>query len=404
MNKINRLKRQFLNFVLCKDITIFDTNLSENDWEVIVKWCVDHRIIYLFIKNLKQTNHWASLRHNQYIQYLEKRAHKAPVRQLKIQANLLHLDTILTANGIEYQIIKGPILAFKYYEDSAIRRMRDIDIIVKPDTFVKTCNLLLEHNYRLKSKEQKIDFDARLKVSHDAPPLTHDNFNISIEVHHRTFSPRKKQSEMDLSFMPEFWAEVDKIKIGNQSLPCESAEILLAHIILHGVRSSAFNNGPVLISDLYFLIKNGQINWKKFRSYSTYLKLENEANLVFSLLQDFYPDLKLEERFVPCKDDKLIEACHSLMLSDPSQKRYERLTSSLKSGTLHEALIQLKKLLLPKRELITAHLGVSSHPAFIRLPVWWGYILKTLYFQCLGRNSDLQTSEELTRLFRWLNR
>lgn len=405
MNNTNALREKFLDFIIRSDSELFNEKLPENEWQLIVKWCKEHRLTYVFMHKVKQSSTLYSKVHDSYLEQLESKANRAPFRQLKIQANLLHLHRILSEHNINYQVLKGPILAFKYYPNSAMRRMRDIDIIVQPQCFSQACQLLLEHGYSFGTDSQNINYEAYMASAKHAPHLTHPDFNMVVEVHHRICGPGLKQENLELSLHPDFWQEPDLVTVGNQKLPCESPEMLLAHIIHHSVRENAFNNGPVFIFDLYFLIKNGRVCWDKFYTYCDYMDLHQEVALSFSLLQNYYPDIKVGKSFECISDSTLVDACKHLMLCDLDQKEYERLSSALQSKSYKDRFAHLKKLFLPTREKMNLHLGIDSTRFYsLLLPIWWGFLLKLLLTQYLGGNTNTKTTNELTGLYRWLNK
>lgn len=405
MNRINALREQFLHFIIRNDTALFDSPLSEDDWQTLVTWCKAHRLTFVFMHNLKQSPDLYATLHNNELAQLAKKASRAPLRLLKIQANLLHLHKILGAHNIEYQILKGPALAFKYYQDSTLRRMRDIDIIVHPQHLSQACNVLLEHGYSFENDMENIDYDTYIESAKHAPHLTHPDFDIVVEVHHRVCRPQLTQDDVELSLLPDFWQDSDFLSIGNQSLPCGSAEILLAHIIHHSVRENAFNNGPVFIFDLYYLITHRPIRWDTFQAYCEHLHLHKEATMAFSLLRHFYPDLDVDIPFQDVPDTGLIAACKRLMLSDPEQKQYERLFSALQSKSHRDRLAHFKTLVLPTKERMSQRLGVAQ-PRFygLLLPAWWLFLVKLLFSQYRERNTQTQTTKELTTLYRWLGK
>jgi len=405
MNNTSALRENFIDFILRSDPGLFDVKLSDNEWQLIVKWCKEHRLTSVFVHKIKASNILYSTRHNSYIEQLEKKAKRAQLRQLKIQANLLHLNEILRKNNIEYQVLKGPILAFKYYSNSAMRRMRDIDIIVKPQCFSQACELLLEHGYTFDTEAQKVNYQDYIASAKHAPHLTHPDFNIIIEVHHRLCSPGVKPKDIELSLHPDFWQEPDFFTIGSITLPCESPEVLLAHIIHHAVREHNFNNGPLFIFDLYFLITNSHMCWNKFHAYCDYMDLHKEAAIAFSLLLYFYPDIEVGNSIDCTPDATLINACKHLMLCDLEQNEYERLSSALQSKNIKDQLSHLKTLILPAKAIMNLHLGMdSSRFYWLLLPVWWGLLIKFLLAQFVGGKNNTKTTHELTILYRWLNK
>lgn len=405
MNDTNALREMFLDFIIRGDLRLFNVKLSETEWQIIIKWCKEHRLTYLFIHKVKQSGTLYSSIHNSYLEQLENKANRAPLRQLKIQANLLHLHRILSKHNIDYQVLKGSILAFRYYPNSAMRRMRDIDIIVKPQSLSQACELLLEHGYSFGGESQEIDYEAYIESEKHAPYLRHPDFNIVIEVHHRLCRPDLKQESLELSMLPDFWQESESVTVGNQELPCQTPEMLLAHIIHHSVRENAFNNGPVFIFDLYFLISNSTVCWEKFHAYCDYMDLHKEVAIAFSLLVYFYPDIKVECSLEMIPEAKLLDACKQLMLCDLDQKLYERLSSALQTKSNKDRFTHLRKLLLPTKERINQHLSMSSSRFYwLFLPVWWFFLFKLLISQYWGRNKKTQTSNELKVLYRWLNK
>ena len=406
MSNINLLKENFLKFITGSGSELFRSRISEDQWYIITKWCIEHRLTYVFVSNIVKSKISRSKLTSDHFFQLEKKANRAPLRQLKIKANLFHLHRVLSENSIDYKVLKGPILAFKYYDDSKIRRMRDIDIIVKPQSFMRACELLVEHGYSFDSKESsRIDFSACLATEKHAPHLVHPDFNIVIEVHHRISKPSQKEENHELSLHPDFWQLPDYIILGNEKIPCESPEMLLAHIILHSVRENVFNNGPVFLFDLYYLIKNSHFCWNKFYEYSDYMGLNKEVEISLTILLYFYPEVILHGSFKPVSDKKLISACNNLMLRDLEQMQYERLSSALQTKKNRERLSHIKGLLLPTEEKLRKHLNMkSSRIYWLNIPILWCYLLKIFISQYFFRNKKMTSTNELKILYRWLSK
>ncbi len=136
------------------------------------------------------------------------------------------LTVLLKENGISSVIMKG-MAAAMYYPKPEYRAMGDIDLLVCPEDFSKTCKVLEENGYDL--------YRGALEGHHHAEYFKND---CMIEVHYQFNSGRGEESDQYLANL--LYDEMEKIRwisIDGYDIPVlpklTNGLIILQHIANH---------------------------------------------------------------------------------------------------------------------------------------------------------------------------
>lgn len=180
------------------------------------------------------------------------------LRSLETQAQLVRATRILSSHGIPHAFLKGAFLAFHAYPAPRLRPTRDLDVLVPHADAVHAFNALLKGGFERLAEHQG-DADAARDVAHHLPPLRSSRGMVTIEVHVRLYARDFHLPEPAVD--PDFWQRVVHRPVGGTLVPYESPTDLLLHLVLHAAVSHTLDNGPLLLTDVAFLVQREPIDW-----------------------------------------------------------------------------------------------------------------------------------------------
>jgi hypothetical protein len=187
------------------------------------------------------------------------------LRSLLLQQELIGIHRALGAAGIPYQALKGACLAFHAYPNPGLRPLRDLDIIV-PREHVFAAYDALQAAGLSRVAEFMAPPEVAIAVHCHLPPLRARCGQFAVELHARLFHHKEAQGEPmpDPGEDPEFWLRGRRATLGAEQICFESPEDLLLHLIVHSAYDHEFNNGPLLLSDVAFLLRRHVLDWDAF--------------------------------------------------------------------------------------------------------------------------------------------
>ncbi|MBS1157630.1 MAG: hypothetical protein H6R15_49 [Proteobacteria bacterium] len=237
--------------------------LDEEDWATLLDMAQQHRLCPLLHWQITRAH--ANLPIPQKVLHLLGQSFKhATLRALVVQRELLLVHRILDQAGIPYVALKGAYLAFHAYPQPGLRPLRDIDILVPESRVLEANQTLLDSGLSRNERYPGIP-EVLLKTARHLPPLRSPSGQVSIELHAHLFNPNNlKNQQTDLCAPPQFWERSIRKTVAKQAIAYESPTDLLLHLIVHAVIDHQFNNGPLLLSDLAFLLDHESIDWPLF--------------------------------------------------------------------------------------------------------------------------------------------
>ena len=295
--------------------------LSEADWQVLMRMVREHRLGPLLHWQLGQAHADLQLP----IEVANRLANgykKGTLRSLTLQRELVLVNRILQEAGIPSIALKGAYLAFHAYPQAALRPLRDLDILVPADQALKAYQVLQDGGLN------RIDGymgtpDAAMELSQHFPPLRSPSGNVNVELHHRAMHPSDDFPNLpDLSADPQFWQRANRMLVGNAEIAFESPTDLLLHLIVHAVYDHVFDNGPLVLSDLAFLLRTHTIDWPLFWSLAETGHHTRGCVLALQLTQIYWGQIPIvwsKDALVLTEDPSLvaqIDQAALLMLRD----------------------------------------------------------------------------------------
>lgn len=259
-------------------------SLAEKDWDEIDRLAGLHRV-----QPLLHHRHHENLAVPQEIRNRWNEAHRlSSFTALQHAGELATTTTLLQAAGHSPIALKGAWLAWHAYPHPALRPMRDIDLWLTPESVIAAYELLLAHGYR-RAGEQQLTLAQSLALDKHLPPLCSPR-GVFIELHHRLW---EIGGRMDHAAPISDQARLRERAIEIDGLDYLHPQDTLAHLIIHAVYDHRLDCGPLLLSDVTYLLRRAEVDWDSFWAEARDGGWERGAALVLAMVRDHAPDLAL---------------------------------------------------------------------------------------------------------------
>lgn len=231
--------------------------MQAEDWDYLLRIAKDHRLGAMLHNRLKRDD-LAHIVPERVLTSLKAAYRKSALRSLVVYRELAKVTQLLEAEGIPSIALKGAYLARFAYPDPALRPMRDIDLLLKPEQAIKAFELLKSQGYRVYDAVPETVFTNLIHL----PPLISSE-GIAIELHRRLFEP-EFGLEPSTDSESTLWESCLFENVGGIQVRFLSTETLLLHLCIHATISHHFNLGTLALADVAFLVKTHVIDWHKF--------------------------------------------------------------------------------------------------------------------------------------------
>jgi hypothetical protein len=153
-------------------------------------------------------------------------------------------------NGVTAAVLKGGAFLWSGAIDPAVRPMRDLDLLVRPEDADRAGALLNALGFHQQGP-------ARPSGKH-LPAFT--DGKVVLELHLRILDTQDAASAArEAGFIDRAWARKVACAVPGMQALCPTDTLL--HLIVHAVLDHQFNNGPLLLVDLPALVQSGAIDW-----------------------------------------------------------------------------------------------------------------------------------------------
>ncbi|HXI02978.1 MAG TPA: nucleotidyltransferase family protein [Candidatus Saccharimonadales bacterium] len=171
---------------------------------------------------------------------------------------LAGLDRILDAfrtEGLDPVLLKGAALALTLYEQSALRAMKDIDLLVRPEEVGRAVSILERLGFRAIRTSRKPSFYAS---HHHAVPMIDPSGRLIVEIHRGIVPP---SGGLDVDPAPLLARSVRVTKEG-RSCRVLAVEDQLLHASLHLSYTDRFLGRLRDLLDIHALVESsGGLDW-----------------------------------------------------------------------------------------------------------------------------------------------
>lgn len=183
----------------------------------------------------------------------------------------------LNENNIRTILLKGTALSFIYYESVALRPMSDIDLLIKPDDFLKAIETLKAEGWESLEKNP-----AELRqIIHSTEFRNSDGEEL--DLHWRLMRDCWHADQNEL-----FWKEAVSVKLNNLTTETLCATDHLFHICSHGSRYNPFS--PIRwIPDALMILRSSQsIDWQRLYELGKLYRLNLNLFHTLSFLKQIF--------------------------------------------------------------------------------------------------------------------
>ena len=380
--------------------------MSAPDWQALLGMVRQHRLGPLL--------HWQLERaHAHLIIPPDVKAdlalnHKnAALRSLMLQREIVLLHQILNKANIPYVALKGAYLAYHAYPQPALRPLRDVDILVPKDRTLEAYQALLDGGLSRISQYHHAGMPkAVMEVWHHLPPLRSASGRVHVELHSRLFDHEKDGlAQVDPSETRKLWDRCIKMPLANQAITFQSPTDLLLHLIEHAVYHHKFSNGPLLLSDLAYLINTQAIDWHLFWEMADMGRQTRGCLLALKLTQRYWgidrivwPQVAQPE---PTLMDEPLDAAALLMLRDLSSSSDIHLNGEIgrAKGFVAKIGVLLSGVFPPKAVMAATYpVAQYSWRVYLWYPVRWHYLLTRRFLGFLRFRQQRHLYSEITQI------
>ena len=248
--------------------------LSPEQWEWVQDRARAYRLLPLLHSAFAERPHWPV---PETMRKAALESHRRWVfRSLIMQQALIEIGEVLDANRIPYAALKGASLSLEFYDEPALRPMRDLDIIVAPDMAEHAYALLQEAGY---SKEPGKG-DYGLDFAHHLPMLVNKN-KVFLELHHR-IAPREWSGSLVLA--QRLLTNARMVDFQGHRVRMAHPTDTFLHLVVHASFQHLFDNGPNLLSDVAALQSAGLIDRAEVDTFASEHGLTQSVTLVDALV------------------------------------------------------------------------------------------------------------------------
>lgn len=285
MTDTERLNEIILDLIVpnsARDLGAISAGLSASDWDYILVRGQEHRFLPLFYWTLDQSS---ALGHvpDHALRALKDALQKHTFRTLTTQREMLLLHRILTEHCIEHVFLKGAFLAHFIYPHPALRPLRDLDVVVRPEDAERAQEALIAAGYTPRRAAPGM-IAAHVKQEKHLPGLVSPGRGIAVELHVRVGQANGILAGLDA------FRNIARHKLGEEMLPFMDPTDLLIHLCVHAANFHTFNNGPLVIADLGFLLRNAALDAQYIMMRATELGVTKPVSLTLAMTQSCWGD------------------------------------------------------------------------------------------------------------------
>jgi len=217
-------------------------------------------------------------------------------RLLGMQYELTTLSKLLGAAGVRSIALKGAFLAYHAYPDAALRPMRDLDILVQEDRLIDAWDCLLAAGATpagAGGADERLNY-ALSADKHHLPALQTPSGFSKLELHRGIQSVAGALNrDRDTRLLDGLWEHAISLPIATTPIGFPAPTDMLLHLIMHAAYDHLLNNGPLVLSDIAFLVRRHAIDWRRFWQTVIALRSMRGAVLLLDLADRYWRDVPI---------------------------------------------------------------------------------------------------------------
>ncbi|WP_168174919.1 nucleotidyltransferase family protein [Thioclava sp. JM3] len=352
-----------------------DVSLTEDEAEIVLAWAQEHRVGPLLMHAV-QARAGDGLFPATLREPLRRMRTNAAFRTLAMQSMILNAHRILDAAGIPHLFLKGAYLSLYCYPEAGLRPMRDLDILVPMDRALEAYEAMIGAGFTRHPEYPGVP-SAFLEKGQHFPPLRAGGGRGTIEMHFRLADTRAVSAGRQANFQQLFDRAITRSFQG-EALIFPGPEDFLLHLCVHAAYQHNFDNGPLGVADIQWLLASSAIDWPLFWKLAEDEGAVVGAALCLRLAETLCGDIGVAwtteaREAVDASPDVVRHAARSL-LQDFHSRRDAKLRVALSSTTpLSGRFRELQARIFPSRRHLARSYPFESGALMLWLcyPVHW---------------------------------
>lgn len=322
------------------------SELSPEDWRYVLDCGREHRFLPLLHWALRQSGTFSHIP-TEIQKTLADISNRHTLRALTVQRELLLLNQLLDHANIAHVFLKGAYLAQFAYPHPALRPVRDLDVVIQPSQIKYAQDLLITKGYS-PTKNAPGMVEAYAEQAKHLPGLRSPSRHITVELHVHVDAPGGVLTGMDA------FKNVRTQRLANADLPFMDPTDLLIHLCVHAVSFHNFNNGPLIIADIGFLLQTCSLSGDQIQQRADELGVAKPVALALALTESAWStrrnDLPILIENVP---QSLISAARQMCFTPLKQQQNMSFLAdlALSPGVANTGQKLLHKLIPPKDKI-----------------------------------------------------
>lgn len=284
--------------------------LTPGDWQVIDSMAAQHRL-----RPLLHAQHRDNAAIPAELRAMWQAAHRlSTLTAMTLRADLDQTVHLLHAGGFDPLVLKGGSLAWHVYPEPAQRPLRDIDLLLPETQFLAAWDYLCAAGYA-RASEPELPLAELVKVDKSPPPLRSPRGNY-IELHLHAWFPEGRLEYH--SPPPDDAGLFSRARRDDTGMLHPAPDDMLAHLVIHALYSHRLDCGPLLLSDIDFLLRKERVDWAAFWQRATSDGWASGARLVLDLVRRYRgpPGLDLVAAPISVTPPDLLAVAEELLVQD----------------------------------------------------------------------------------------
>jgi hypothetical protein len=225
---------------------------TDLDWEYLFLLARRHAVVPLLYVQLER--HASDVVPQEFLRKLKQQYLENSARNTVLTAELCRLIGLFADVGVEAIPYKGPALAAFAYDNLALRRFVDLDVIVKRSDVLKAREILLNEGYAPTKSLSLEQQELLLRTQHNMQ-FARDNRRLIVELHWEV-APHLFASSLSAE---QLWQDLETINLNGTQVKTLAADHLLFSLCVHGSRH--LWERLSWICDVAELIQRRTFNW-----------------------------------------------------------------------------------------------------------------------------------------------
>ncbi|HEY6804530.1 MAG TPA: nucleotidyltransferase family protein [Pyrinomonadaceae bacterium] len=225
---------------------------KELDWDYLFLFARRHGVTQLLYSRIQQAA--PDLVPETQLIRLQKYFQANAARNVLMTAELCRLINSLAGINIEGIPYKGPVLGVFAYQDIALRRFVDLDIMVRREDALPAIKRFLAEGYEFSKPLTDSQLEVLLKTQHNVQ-FRRFNRQLIVELHWEVASHLFASSVQ----ADELWRHLEVINLNGTALKTLAAEDLIFSLCVHGSRH--LWERLLWICDVGWIMANRELRW-----------------------------------------------------------------------------------------------------------------------------------------------